>query len=41
MKTFLLACVAVVGTAIAAYYGLHAVGFSASDQGSGEAVRLD
>ncbi|TCL01545.1 hypothetical protein BXY66_2860 [Shimia isoporae] len=41
MKAFLMACVAVIGIAIAAYYGLHAAGFSASDKGSGPAVRLD
>ncbi|MGR3714488.1 MAG: hypothetical protein ACU0A6_15360 [Shimia sp.] len=41
MKAFLVACVAVIGIAIAAYYGLHAAGFSASDKGTSGSVRLD
>jgi hypothetical protein len=41
MRVFFLACVAVAAISVAAYYGLHAVGFSASDVASGAAVRLD
>lgn len=41
MRVFFLACVAVAAISVAAYYGLHAVGFSASDVASGTAVRLD
>lgn len=41
MKTFFLACAAVVGIAIAAYFGLNAIGFSAADSASAGSVRLD
>lgn len=41
MKAFLVACVAVVGIAIVAYYGLNAIGFSAADSASSGSVRLD
>lgn len=42
MKTFILACVAVVAIAVAAFFGLHSVGFSTQEAGSsGASVRLD
>lgn len=41
MKPFLLACVAVAAISVGAFFGLHAIGFSASDVASGSAVRLD
>ncbi len=41
MRAFLVACAAVIGIAIAAYYGLNAVGFSAADSASAGSVRLD
>lgn len=41
MKTFLLACVAIAGIAVAAYYGLHAVGFSTGEAATGASVRLE
>jgi hypothetical protein len=41
MKTFLLACVTVAGISVVAYYGLHTLGFSSTEVGSGPSVRLD
>ncbi len=42
MKTFILACVAVVAIAIVAYFGLHSAGFSTQEAAtSGASVRLD
>ncbi|PSL18721.1 hypothetical protein [Shimia abyssi] len=41
MKAFLLSCVAIAVISVAAYYGLHSAGFSASDVASGSSVRLD
>ena len=41
MKAFLLACVALVVLSWGANYGLSQAGFSAAEQGSGNAVRLD
>lgn len=41
MKMFYLACAAIAVISVAAYYGLHEVGFSTSDQASGGSVRLD
>ncbi|WP_353311174.1 MULTISPECIES: hypothetical protein [unclassified Shimia] len=41
MKTFFLACVAVVAISVIAFFALHEAGFSASEQASGSSVRLD
>lgn len=41
MKTFLLSCLTAAGISMAAYYGLHTLGFSSTDAGSGPSVRLD
>jgi len=41
MKAFLWACVAMVALSIGSYYGLGSAGFSAADQTTGPAVRLE
>ncbi|PRY80211.1 hypothetical protein CLV80_10162 [Yoonia maritima] len=40
MKTMLLAFCAVIGIAVIAYFGLHAVGFGAAESTASTAVRL-
>lgn len=41
MKAFLTACIAICVIAVVANYGLSNAGFSASEQSSGSAVRLN
>ncbi len=41
MREIILAFVAMAVISVGAYYGLNALGFSAADQGAGDAVRLD
>lgn len=41
MKAFVLACVAMVGLSLGAYYALGEIGFSTEAQTSGPDVRLD
>lgn len=41
MKSFIIACVAMIGIAVVAYYGLNAAGFSTQDRTAGQSVRVE